>query len=205
MNRLTGSASEHYDRWKRDNPELAKLEKRLDQLLNLSGCQSPERLLFGLGAKRGGFDLLSACAHRTIYDDSGHPYLTRTYLARRDRHELPGVFLHYFHRSDSDRELHNHPWESGVAFVLTGGYVEHRMEGRNGNIVQRFVPPFSVNMLRAETFHRVELARAHCWTLFVAGPRRQERTAEAEGWGFIDLETRRFEDVVERDCRLGHR
>lgn len=213
---MSVDARTEYERWRTENPQLAALETRLDQLLNRSGMQEPERPVYDGTIVSGGSDFLHAAQalryidtelatrldYRTIYNDAGSPYLTRTYLSRTERRELPGLFLHYFHRSDSDRELHNHPWEMGVAFVLTGGYVEHRMEGRDGTPEPRYVAPFTANVLYADTFHRVDLATSHCWTLFVAARRHSERTPEREGWGFIDLETRHYEDVVERDRRV---
>lgn len=190
--------------WLTQNPRLAQLEASVDRMLELvtesegstpappGVCLTPDG--DGVWAPR-----------RTIYDDARSPYLTRTYLTSVARDELPGVYLHYFHRGDSDRELHNHPWETSVALVLTGGYIEHRMDGPLGNVVTRYRPPFSVNVLTAATYHRVELATDHAWTLFIAGSRHTPETETRAGWGFVDLETRSYEDARERAKRLGQR
>ncbi len=137
-------------------------------------------------------------APRVIYDRDGvSQYLSRYYLwgapiAPDDGsafdetgnprkgvqwHDGIGVFLHRFHRSDADPELHNHPWRWGVSLILAGGYIEERREGLD--VVTREFEPGSVNLLFDSTFHRVELHRGEAWSLFVAGPR-------AQSWGFWD-------------------
>jgi len=110
------------------------------------------------------------------------PYLLRRYLTPSNgrlgewwRKHFPGVYLHYFYRSDHDRELHNHPWEWACSLVLSGGYIEIREDS------WRERRPGETNMLFSDTFHRVELCDEFvgCWSLFVAGPRMPEP------WGFI--------------------
>lgn len=135
---------------------------------------------------------------RVITDDYGDPYLGRIYLVHVLRSVLPGVFLHYFFRGDHDRELHNHPWHWAVSLVLTGGYVEYRMEGKDGAVTRRVIRPLSLNLIRKDTFHRVELLEPGkgAWTLFIAGKRA------AEPWGFIDMATRTFETEPAREARL---
>ncbi len=61
------------------------------------------------GRKLRGF-LSRALRNFVITNDGGSPYLHRFYLLRIVRHIVPGVFVHFFYRSDGDRELHNHPW-----------------------------------------------------------------------------------------------
>jgi len=140
--------------------------------------------------------ILERFRHRTIRDDDGSPYLTRWYLVRVFRRWVPGVFLHYFHRSDHDRELHNHPWKWAVAIILRGGYYEHRLE-RNKETRVRYLPPISVNLLTPDTFHRVVLLdeKKGAWSLFIAGPKFRE-------WGFVDLESGKFESISEREARM---
>lgn len=134
-----------------------------------------------------------------IPGEDGSPYLLRRYLVRLLRQWVPGLFLHKFYRSDADRELHNHPWSWAAAFVLTGGYVEERKDGRNAPVVKRTVRPFTVNVIRRDTFHRVQLLDEErgAYTLFLAG-RRQKG-----GWGFLDTDTLEYEDHHARDVRLG--
>lgn len=185
-----------YRQWKRRNPQLALLEASLSKLLASTGAQH--------AVPPGKSDEVSAPWQRfTIYDDGLSPYLTRAYLSHENRQEWPGVFLHHFHRSDSDRELHNHPWNSAVSLVLTGGYVEHRMEGIGDVPRARYVAPFTVNHLGADTYHRVVLATDHCWSLFIVGQRKAPETEERAGWGFVDLGTLRYEDARVRAKRLG--
>ena len=141
--------------------------------------------------------ILDRLRNRTIRDDDGSPYLTRWYLVRVLRQWLPGVFPHYFHRSDHDRELHNHPWRWAVAIILKGGYYEHRYDSRTKQTRVRYLPPISVSILTPDIFHRVVLldeARGS-WSLFIAGPRFQE-------WGFLDIETGQFESNTAREARL---
>lgn len=105
-----------------------------------------------------------------------------------------GVKLHQFVRSDSDAELHNHPWDWAASLILAGGYSEERRvvsssdNGRwHDTVQQRFFLPFSLNFLRANTFHRVDLLEEDCWTIFVTGPKVQS-------WGFWSRTSREFWD-----------
>ncbi len=98
------------------------------------------------------------CPSRPI-PPKGDTYLTRYFLLR-----LPmgaGIFLHFFHRSDADRELHSHPWW-GLALVLGEGYREERRVGHAGayHVESRICLPLSFNLIRTDTFHRVDLLRA---------------------------------------------
>jgi hypothetical protein len=125
---------------------------------------------------------------RTI-TTGGSPYLTRWYLwpegprdAEDEGSDLPfAVFIHRFHRGDADRDLHNHPWDLSVAIVLAGGYREER-----GDEV-RVVRPGTVNVIKADDFHRVDLLNPEMgsWSLFVAG-------RKTGGWGFRDRTTGTF-------------
>ena len=89
------------------------------------------------------------------------------------------LYLHHFHRSDADDDLHNHPW-SGSSTILAGGYTEERLHP-DGSIRSRtYLPGDSVDLM-PNTFHRVDLLdpAAGCWTLFRTSRRVQS-------WGFID-------------------
>lgn len=123
--------------------------------------------------------------HRTI-STGGDPYLTRWYLwpegprdVEDEGSDLPfAVFLHHFHRGDVDRDQHNHPWDLSVSIVLAGGYREERGDET------RVVLPGTVNVIRADDFHRVDLLNPGMgsWSLFVAG-------RKTGGWGFKDKAT----------------
>lgn len=127
--------------------------------------------------------------------DNTAPYLSRFYLRGRPRmpdgsepfdeagNPYPqaiwpkgwSAMVHRFHESDAPGALHNHPWEWGASLILAGGYCEHRRVG-DGVVLQDFLAG-DHNVLRQDTFHRVELHGDECWTLFVTG-------AKVDDWGF---------------------
>lgn len=129
---------------------------------------------------------------RVIWVDQA-PYLLRIYLFHRWRHRFPGLYLHYFFRSDDARELHNHPGRRSRSLILSGGYIEHRLEP-SGVIGLRTLRPGMVNRIDANDFHRVTLISAGCWTLFMAGERTQE-------WGFKDASTGVYESSTAHEAR----
>ncbi len=116
----------------------------------------------------------------TIETD-GSPYLTRIMFPRIFGMRL---FLHHFHRGDGDQDLHNHPWKWAASLVLSGFYIEERLEGvipmkglkptvmTETRVVTRF------NFLRDTDYHRVDSLHGDVWTLFLTGPRTQD-------WGFL--------------------
>jgi len=137
---------------------------------------------------------------RIIMDREGSsPYLSRYYVFGGPRDEdsfdelgnprpstvwrtLPfNVYLHRFHRSDDDAALHNHPWTWSFSVILAGGYVEYRRHGLH-EVRERRVLPGSINVIRGDDYHRVDLIESDAWSLFVAGPRSQS-------WSFWDPET----------------
>lgn len=148
---------------------------------------------------------------RVIFDREGKdPYLSRWYLLGRPtmadgsepfnetgqpREGIVaaaglGIYLHRFHKGDGSAELHNHPWEWALSFVLAGGYSEERINDFGsaacGSMVRRrHVGPGSVNLLLSGDFHRVDLYEHDAWSLFVTGPKFQ-------GWGFLDRVTFEF-------------
>lgn len=122
---------------------------------------------------------------KRTFETDGSPYLSRFYLLRKskpgdddDARDRPlSVYLHYFHRGDEDAELHNHPWGFSFSVILTNGYIEERWI--KNEIVKRVLRPGSLNILRSNDFHRVDLRNPEqgAWTLFFAGKRVQD-------WGF---------------------
>jgi hypothetical protein len=110
------------------------------------------------------------------------PYLHRFYIFRRSMLSwdfakyLPSIYLHYFHRGDQDTALHNHPWGYSASLVLTNGYLEDRWDPHNKVVIKRELKPGSINVIRANDFHRVDLRDPSkgAWTLFVSGPRVQD-------------------------------
>jgi len=142
---------------------------------------------------------------RVIMDRAGiSPYLSRFYITRRptmpdgsepfDVHGDPkpeiiwpkekwGLYLHRFHRGDDDMELHNHPWDWAISFIFVGGYVEERRIG--DEVTRRKVLPFSLNFIKQNDFHRVELIEKDAWSLFLVGPKNSS-------WGFWNRDTGKF-------------
>ena len=95
-----------------------------------------------------------------------------------------GVRVHNIRRSDSDRELHDHPFDF-TSIILWGGYWETRDDGS-----RTCYGPGSVVHRRAEMLHRLELP-GPAWTLVFRGPYRRE-------WGFVrDGVWIRWQDFVE--------
>lgn len=138
---------------------------------------------------------------RIIRDRAGNePYLSRWYLTGRPRMPdgsngitadgqiargaLPAppmaLYLHQFHQSDDCGSLHNHPFAWSFSLILAGGYHEEITLGRR--IVRRTLHPFSLNYIRHDTHHRVDLLEHDAWTLFLAGPK-------VASWGFADRTT----------------
>lgn len=137
---------------------------------------------------------------RVIYDrEGGTPYLSRWYLIGAQRKEDPlrkgnlvdetksfwerlpiNLYLHRFHRSDDDGALHSHPWSWAVSFVLAKGYSEERRIG--DTVIRRLVYPFTLNFLRGQDYHRVDLIEGQqAWSLFLVGPKK-------DTWYFWDRE-----------------
>ncbi|MFI5296527.1 MAG: hypothetical protein ACHREM_00395 [Polyangiales bacterium] len=118
---------------------------------------------------------------RVITGELG-PYLSRYTL--REHADGSFDFLHFFHRGDADRELHNHPW-AGSSLILAGGYVEERRMPDDSVAVATYAPG-SINVLAPDTFHRVDLIDPRgCWTLFRVGVKQQS-------WGFWNRDTHVF-------------
>lgn len=143
--------------------------------------------------------------HKIILGDDGSPYLLRTHLTPdrdwwRKELEMKAAFLHFFFRSDADRELHNHPWDGAYSLILSGGYWEERWDPRTRTVVRKLFKPGMINRLSSDTFHRVQLVDedAGCWTLFVAG-----RKVLADGeWGFMLPDGSGFETANARYERM---
>ncbi len=115
---------------------------------------------------------------REIYRRDNSKYLTRYYIFRKPVKWMPSIYLHCFHASDEDMELHNHDWNRSFSFILCGSYLEERLI--NNKIVSRILKPGEINYIRANDFHRIELKTKRVWTLFISGSK-----TKAKGWGFI--------------------
>ena len=99
-----------------------------------------------------------------VIGPKGSPYMRRWWIIPRN---LGGnVYLHEILRSDDDRALHDHPWDS-TSYVLEGGYVEHLPGGD-----QVWRAPGSVIQRKAEDLHRLELLDGQpALSLFFTGPK----------------------------------
>lgn len=138
---------------------------------------------------------------------AGDPYLLRIYLTP-DRGALKvqlkelGVsnalalsvltmarpYLHHFFRGDEDREVHNHPWQRSVSVILTSGYKEYRWKPALKRFEERYLKPGSINYIRRDDFHRVELYKDQgCWTLFTSIGRVME--SNGKDWSFLNTTT----------------
>jgi len=166
---------------------------------------------------------------RTITRDDGSPYLKRYYLCGKAPAYfpvevkprlafLPTIFLHKFERSDWEEELHNHPWDSSLSFILAGGYSEERRVTESvrvpsedfdysamfryehkmlDTIKRRVCKPFTFNHITVEDFHRVDLLEEDCWTIFITGKKLQS-------WGFWDRYTGKYLHWREHLAAKGH-
>jgi hypothetical protein len=106
----------------------------------------------------------------------------RSWLRRR----LPSVRIHHICRPDSDRALHDHPWNARTV-ILRGGYIEERpavkcadsvLIGGKWRSVHRRVPGYTGRLLFGQ-YHRISsVAPEGAWTLFI--------TWKKQGtWGFL--------------------
>ena len=115
--------------------------------------------------------------YRLINDrQDKEPYLERYYIFLKDREHFPfNIFIHKFLKSDPD-DLHDHPW-SFISIPLWPGYWEYTKDGKFWR------GPLSYRCSPANTFHRIELEKDYCWTLFIPGKRVREWGFETgEGW-----------------------
>lgn len=142
--------------------------------------------------------IASKLPQRIITRRNDEPYLTRNYIMRWKNRFLPNVYLHRFHESDEDSELHNHPWVWSVSFILVGQYDEEYIDNA-GIIRRRIMKPGNINFIRQNDFHRVDLLTDKVWTLFIAGPRIDK--PRETSWGFWNRNTKEFVYWPEHDRR----
>lgn len=122
---------------------------------------------------------------REIYRRDNNKYLTRYYIFRKPVKWMLSMYLHCFHSSDEDLELHNHDWNRSISIILCGSYLEERLVG--GKIVTKVFKPGMINFIKANDFHRVELLSKRVCTLFISGSK-----SKGKGWGFCDRNTLEF-------------
>ncbi len=89
---------------------------------------------------------------------------------------LPSVRVHHIMRPDSDRHLHDHPWNART-IVLAGSYVEERPCPFARHLLQRR-EGYTGRLLFGE-FHRIDrVSDGGVWTLFFTWRYRGT-------WGFL--------------------
>lgn len=89
--------------------------------------------------------------------------------------------LHRILREDTDRDLHDHPFDF-ASLVVSGGYVEVS-RGTSRGLVVRVRRPGSVARRRAEDAHAIREVFPGTWTLVLSGAyRRKWGYTTAQGW-----------------------
>jgi hypothetical protein len=128
--------------------------------------------------------LSSHLTRRVICREDGEPYLTRFIVwgwkpSDGDRKYPFSIYLHLFHTPDYDPAPHSHPWDWAVSLILSGGYIEERLEEDGGAFLGVYKAP-ALNVIKSDTFHVItELSpKAPTWTLFIVGPKNAT-------WGFM--------------------
>lgn len=131
--------------------------------------------------------LLISLAERTpyfhIHGPDGAFYMGRWWLLRGQAagDECPlwlrwlpmAIRIHWIVRPDSDRHLHDHPFDYRTV-ILRGWYVEEDVFGE-----RHFRRAGDTVSARAQTFHRIaEVSPGGVWTMFICGRRRHT-------WGFL--------------------
>lgn len=129
--------------------------------------------------------LLNLVFKRRDIEVDGQLYMRRWYL--RGAGTDSQWFLHNIRLADSDRQLHDHPFDFTTR-ILSGGYIE--------SVIVELRRPVGLptmyvtkNQLRgagekvanpAEHTHRLAWVDENTWTLVHAGPARRE-------WGFLTI------------------
>lgn len=85
--------------------------------------------------------------------------------------------VHIIHRSDQDREFHDHPWNF-LTIILRGGYWEHQPDD-SGWVATFWRPAGSILFRHAADWHRLTINPGEqAVTLFITFRKRQM-------WGFL--------------------
>lgn len=117
---------------------------------------------------------------------SGDMYMGRWWLfnpypgpeeQRKNRFPL-SIRVNWIRRPDSDRNLHDHPWNART-IILKGGYVERRLEG-NGTVHVYKRLPGDTAKINFGQYHKIEslIEPLGTWTIFITGKHRGT-------WGFL--------------------
>jgi hypothetical protein len=99
-----------------------------------------------------------------------NPYPNETHIAGWAR--WPSIRIHHIKRSDTGRDLHDHPWHART-FILRGGYIEERI-----NRTGVYRKAGTTSTLKYREYHRITAVIGDVWTLFVTWPYQGD-------WGFL--------------------
>lgn len=108
-------------------------------------------------------------------DENGKPLLTRLRIVSTPWF---GVMVHWLHRKDADRDLHDHPWPF-ASVIIRGGYTETYRLSTNGTVHHRRRTRFKnpVTFASFKFRHRITRVEPGTVTLILRGPKTRE-------WGF---------------------
>jgi hypothetical protein len=130
--------------------------------------------------------ILNKLPKKDIYREDGSLYLTRYYIYRKKYLWLPSLYIHCFHSSDYDMELHNHGWEYSCSLILKGKYKEE-YRTKDMKVKERILGPGRFNLIKSSKFHRIDLVTPKVWTLFFSGWKK-----EGWSWGFWNRDSGLF-------------
>jgi hypothetical protein len=108
----------------------------------------------------------------------------QVYLRRLRLVQTPwfGVYLHWINESDTDRDLHDHPWRFW-SLILRGGYTETVSDHPGAPPVSRYWPRWSWHHMPLRSAHRIIALVDETVTLVIVGRR-------VRVWGFWTTEGR---------------
>lgn len=91
------------------------------------------------------------------------------------------IYCHWIYLPDTDRDLHNHPWNF-TSIILRGGYVEYLDSPREpcDGVAQSFLR-WSRHKMWMDEWHKIVSIKPRTITLVITGHRKQT-------WGFKTAE-----------------
>lgn len=109
----------------------------------------------------------------------GRWWLFNPYPKKKVRWQFPiSIRIHHICRADSDRHLHDHPWNART-IILKGWYEEERLDGS-----KYFRNAGDTATLKFGEYHRInEVSEGGVWTMFITGKYRGT-------WGFMVNDTK---------------
>ncbi|MBL7004039.1 MAG: hypothetical protein ISR69_08440 [Gammaproteobacteria bacterium] len=132
------------------------------------------------------FKISSYLPCRIISGNQQQPYLERYHLLT-----LPfniQIYLHRFVSSDPGQCLHNHPWKAALSFILSGQYIETRLDKTKADMPfrKRIVKAGNFNYINGEIYHRIDIEqKTSVWSLFM-------HSKKQESWGFMNTTNHQF-------------